>query len=161
MFPGDSCMGEIDRHWSTLIEPETVGAEIYAACRGGGRRVKKKERNACDGGPKSSRDSISWRNADAFGSYTSTHKTPVSRKGVTIASCDFTVSGSAGLALRSSVMEITGNRMQITHNKASRAMPDLRAPARVRCGLDQKNSSVAAMPTQTRLRISSKVVCSD
>jgi len=133
--------------------------EAYASWDGGGRRVKKKERNACAGGPKSSWDSISWQNADAFGSYTSSHKLLVSRKGVTIANCDFTVSGSAGLALRSSVMEITGNRMQMTHNNASRAAPDLRAPARVRNGLDQKSSRVAAMPAQTILRISSKVVC--
>lgn len=49
--------------------------------------------------------------------------------------------------------------MQITHNKASRAMPDFRAPARVKPGLDQKSSRVAAILAQTRLRISSKVVC--
>lgn len=120
--------------------------DAYANWIGGGRRVKKKERNVCAGGPKSSWDSISWQNADAFGSYTSIHKPLVSRKGVTIANCDFTVSGSAGLALRSSVIEITGNRMQMTHNNASKAMPDLRAPARVRHGLDQKSSRVAAMP---------------
>lgn len=109
----------------------------------------------CEGGPKSSWDSISWQKADAFGSNTSIHKPLFSRKGVTIANCDFTVSGSAGLALRSSVIEITGNRMQITHNNASRATPDLRAPARVR----QKSSSVAAIPAQTILRRSSKMVC--
>ena len=74
-----------------------------------------------------------------------------------IANCDFTVSGSAGLALRSSVIETTGNRMQMTHSKASKAMPDLRAPARVTQGLDQKSSRVAAMPAQTILRMSSKV----
>ena len=60
--------------------------------------------------------------------------------------------------MRSSVMEITGNRMQMTHNKASSATPELRAPARVTRGLDQKSSNVAAMPAQTILRMSSKVV---
>jgi len=49
--------------------------------------------------------------------------------------------------------------MQMTHNKASRAMPDFRAPARVNPGLDQKSSRVAAILAQTRLRISSNVVC--
>lgn len=138
---------------------KSVGMNAYASWDGGGRRVKKKERNACAGGPKFSWDSISWQNTDAFGSYTSIHKPLVSRKGVTIANCDFTVSGSAGLALRSSVMEITGNRTQITHNKASSATPDLRAPVRVRHGLDQKSSRVAAMPAQTILRMSSKMIC--
>ena len=47
----------------------------------------------------------------------------------------------------------------MTHSKASSAMPDLRALARVAHGLDQKSSSVAATPAQTILRISSKVVC--
>ena len=131
----------------------------YASWNGGGRRVKKKERNACEGGPKSSWISISWRKTDAFGSYTSTHKPLVIRKGVTIANCDFTVSGSAGVALRSSVMETIGNRMQITHNKASSAIPDLRAPARVARGPAQNSRSVAAIPAQTILRKSSKVVC--
>ena len=48
--------------------------------------------------------------------------------------------------------------MQMTHSKASSAIPDLRAPARVKHGFDQKSSSVAAIPAQTILRISSKVV---
>ena len=47
----------------------------------------------------------------------------------------------------------------MTHNKANRAITDLRAPARVTRGLDQKSNSVAAIPAQTRLRTSSKVVC--
>ncbi len=49
--------------------------------------------------------------------------------------------------------------MQMTHNNASNAMPDLRAPVRVRRGLDHKSSRVAAIVAQTRLRMSSKVVC--
>lgn len=162
MFLRRGSTGEIDRQRSALIEPKKrckrMGYANWSAV-GGGRRVRKKERNVCEGGPKSSCDSISWQNADAFGSYTSIHKPLVSRKGVTIANCDFTVSGSAGLALRSSVIEITGNRMQMTHNKANRAMPDLRAPVRVRHGLNQSSSSVAAIQAQTRLRMSSKMVC--
>ena len=158
MFLGSAEQGEINRQRPTRIGPgkhwERTG---YANWRGGGRRVKKKERNACAGGPKSSWDSISCRNADAFGSCTSIHRPLVSRKGAAIASCDFTVSGSAGLALRSSVIEITGNRMQMTHNNASKAMPDLRAPAPVRRGLDHKSSRVAAIVAQTILRMSSKV----
>jgi hypothetical protein len=86
------------------------------------------------------------------------HKPLFSRKGATIANCDFTVSGSAGLALRSSVMEMIGNRMQMTHSKASKAIADRRAPAGVIRGAAQNSSSVAAIPAQTILRISSKVV---
>ena len=47
--------------------------------------------------------------------------------------------------------------MQITHSKASRAVPDLRAPARVTRGPAQNSSSVAAIPAQTILRRSSKM----
>ena len=47
--------------------------------------------------------------------------------------------------------------MQITHNKASRAIPDLRALARVTRGPAQNSSNVAAIPAQTILRKSSKV----
>lgn len=163
-FSGSGPQGEIDRYGSKLIKPgKMLGTDAYVNWIGGGRRVKKKGRNACDGGPKSFWISISWRKADAFRSYTSVHKPLVIRKGVTIANCDFTVSGSAGLALRSSVIETTGNRMQMTHSKASSAVAVRRASARASREADerpaQNSSRVAAIPAHTRLRISSKVVC--
>ena len=49
--------------------------------------------------------------------------------------------------------------MQMTHSKASSAIPDLRAQARVKHGPDQKSNRVAAMTAQTILRMSSKIVC--
>lgn len=49
--------------------------------------------------------------------------------------------------------------MQITHNNANSAIPDLRAPARVARGPAQNSSSVAAIAAQKILRKSSKVVC--
>ena len=70
------------------------------------------------------------------------------------------VSGSAGLALRSSVMETIGNRIQIMHNKASNAIADRRTfMGASRCAI-HSISRVPAIPAQTRLRRSSKVALS-
>ena len=74
-----------------------------------------------------------------------------------MACCDWGVSASAGLALRSSVMETIGNRMQMIQSKASSATADRRASMRARPGALDKSNRAAPIPAQTRLSKSSKV----